>query len=277
MAILRIQKSDNIIFQLLQKNLDATDTVSQQWKEIKVFPMTVKPANLIYSEASRTAITQTTPEEGFIDKYGSQLMQVRMSGTFGLQPRRQGILVKDGYTRLIEFRDEVYRASNRVRQFEGERNIQFLREQKNGNYIYAINYYDFINDEQHCINFTSFVRTLNAIRNPFETTYDLNFTTLGKPIQVTSKDPLLFLLTNISNFTDNATEVLDNAIGILTPAIDVLNFAQEGYDLAVAASSNITTLLVQLGGAIAGQVSSVNTTLSTTATTVEEKWAQIKG
>lgn len=279
MALLRIRKADVIIFELLQKNLNGVDEISRQWKEIKVFAMTVKPSVLTYSEASRVAVTQTTPEEGFIDKYGSQLMQVRMSGTFGLQPRRQGILIKDGYTRLLEFRDEVFRASNRVRQFEGEKNVNFLKEQQNGSYIYAINYYDFINDEQHCINFSSFVRTLSAVRNPFETTYDLSFTTLGKPIQVTIKDPLLILLTNLSNFTDTATGILDDGLLAVQPLVDVLNFGVEAYDLAVAATEDLTTLFVQLGGAIAGQTNAINNAISNSDLSMNPatKFAIIKG
>ena len=284
MATIRIKVSSNIIFQLLQKNLAAQDEAGRQWKEIKVFPMTTLPANLTYSEASRVQITQTTPEEGFIDKYGSQLMQVRLSGTFGLQVRRQGVSLKDGYTRLLEFRDEVFRASNRVRQFAGEKNIAFLKEQTNGNYVYAINFYDFIYDEQHCINFNSFVRTLSAQKNGFVPDYDLSFTTLGRPIQVTSKDPLLILLLGASDLIDKVTSGLDSVATAITPVTDVLNFGVEGLDLLADINTNLATLFTQFGGAIAGQVSNLGNIGANAATTnnapgnaLKNSFAQIKG
>lgn len=154
MATLRIQKADAIVFQLIRRDLKA----NTDWQEASVFAMAVKPTTLRYEYGSRAAIAQTTPDEGFVDKFGSRLTRVSMTGTFGLQFRRQGIEIQDGYTRLLNFRDDVFKRLQQARPTKQDGESRF---------VYSLNYYDFIYDERFAVNLETFTPEVNARRNPF--------------------------------------------------------------------------------------------------------------
>jgi hypothetical protein len=268
MASLSIQTADVVIFQLIRKNLKAPKNSAESvWKEVSTFHMAVKPAVITYTEGSRSVVTQTSPNAGFLDRFGTRLMQVQMTGTFGVQPRRQGLVLKDGLTRLREFRDELFRQS------------QLARQQKTDGtalYVYAVNYYDFINDERCTINFDTFSRTLDARRNAFESTYQLTFTALGEPIEeATTIDPLLKVLLEVNKLFKQADTSLTSVLN--NPVLKGMSEAVEILGVLGGTAMNIADLITKYGSAIVGQITSIQQgTLNSTPNEIG-RIIQIKG
>lgn len=245
MATLRIKTADAIIFQLIRSNLKGVDAPARQWQEVAVYAMAVKPATIRYSDGSRSVINQTEPDAGFVDRFGARLVSISMQGTFGLQPRRSGLLLKDGYTRLLEFRDECFRRSQQARALSTDGAAQF---------VYAINYYDFINSEQFSINLDTFTRDLDARRNAYEPTYQLTFTALGQPIKgVQSRDPLLIVLLAVSGFFDTVTGFVNGVMS--DPTVQAINGVGDLLPALAGTLTNIASLKAMYATAIAGQLS----------------------
>lgn len=246
MATLRIQKADAIVFQLIRRDLKA----NTDWQEASVFAMAVKPTTLRYEYGSRAAIAQTTPDEGFVDKFGSRLTRVSMMGTFGLQPRRQGIEIKDGYTRLLEFRDDVFKRLQQARPTKQDGESRF---------VYSLNYYDFIYDERFAVNLETFTPEVNARRNPFEPTYHLSFTSIGPIQQVQTKDGLLAALLAFSDMLTMAEDGLTGAVDALRalPAVSEIMFGASalltGIETLGETIEKIAALSSMYNGALAGQ------------------------
>jgi hypothetical protein len=254
MAALSIKTADVVIFQLIRRNLRGKDASQRTWKEVRTFEMAVKPAVITYTEGSRSAITQTSPNAGFIDKFGSRLIQVSMVGTFGIQPRREGIEFKDGFTRLQEFKTELFRTSQlaRAQKEDGEGN----------QYVYAVNFYDFINNERFTINLDTLVRSLDARRNPFEPTYQLNFTALGEPIEeATTSDPVLIVLLAVDKLFDEGNKALSTVLN--NSAIRAISGGVELMDALGSSAENIASLITMYTAAIAGQIASLSQGSST--------------
>ena len=249
MAILRIQKADAIIFQLvrldLAKNVSSTDAQKQGlWEEVQVFPMATKPESIDYNYSSRSAITQTEPENGIVDRFGQKLPVVTISGTFGLKQRRVGAVVKDGYTRLIEFRDELFKRSQQARPVTSDSMFgkKYGSDDSGTQYVYAVNYYDYIYDEQWSTNLDNLKIRVDAKRNPFEPTYSMTFTALGDPIKAKTNDGQLLVLQATSDLIDSGELAINNVYTKL------LN---SGPGMAIGAVIGGLTELQYLSGAIA--------------------------
>ncbi len=204
---MRIQKADAIIFQLVRKNVNVENG---KWEETLVYPMSVKPGTLDYDFGGRSAITQTVPNVALVDRFGTKLPVVMMSGTFGLKVRRHGIGLKDGYTRLLDFWD-VFEISHQSRPVD----------KNQPDYIYALNYYDFIYDRKYCINIDTFRVRIDARRNAFEPTYQITFTAIGKPIVIDggSKDSYLKILLATSQIIDGGFTILNEGLDYLSANI----------------------------------------------------------
>jgi hypothetical protein len=247
MATLRIQKANAIIFELLRRDLAEENSV---FEEVKVVSLAVKPSSLRYEYGSRVAITQTVPDRGFVDRFGMRLTKVTMSGTFGLKPRREGIAIKDGVTRLLEFRDEIFKLSQQARQKEADTGHE---------YIYALNYYDFIWDERFAVNLDTFIPEVSARRNPFEPVYQLSFTSIGPVFVVIPKDPILAVLLAIDELLTSGTDALNNAVEKLSEVELVQQIAEMvgALDTLGDVRHNLIALGSQYAAAIAGQLNSI--------------------
>ncbi len=214
MASLRIQKVDAIVFQLLRKNLNETNDQKQDaWEEVKVVSLAVKPATMSYDFGSRSAVLQTEPSAGFVDRYGEKLPRVMMSGTFGVQPRRAGLQIKDGRTRLLEFRDEVFRRSQLARSLDKTTVLGRMlgADGQDKQYVYAVNFYDFINEQFYNVNLDTLRIQTDARRNPIEPTYQIQFTCLGDQISVQTSDPLLLSYLSVYSLGS----AIDSVVGTL--------------------------------------------------------------
>ncbi len=255
MATLRIQQADAIVFQLIRKDQKA----GTDWQEVAVFAMAVKPTTLRYEYGSRSVIAQTVPDQGFVDRFGSKLTRVSMTGTFGLQPRRQGIEIQDGYTRLLNFRDDVFK---RLQQARPE------KQDGESKYVYSLNYYDFIYDERFAVNLETFIPEVSARRNPYEPTYTLTFTSIGPVQTVDTKDGMLSMLLNFSFMLTKAQDGLTGAVATLKgiPAIGAILQGAGAYVTAIDTLSNLAGSLAGLasmyGSALAGQTTMAAGTIS---------------
>lgn len=203
-ASLRVQKGDSIIFQLLRRDVAVSDS---KWEELQVVEMLPKPTVLNYTYAPRNAYYQTIEDQGFIDKYGMAPTGVTLSGSFGIQIRRSGISFKDGYTRFWEFREQIVKLSQRVSPMQSDGKHQ---------YVYAVNYYDFINDEKFAADIRQLGITMNARYNPRERTYSVSVMRIGPLIANTTRDPMLLLLLAADKVLDMATSGLDSLNNLWT-------------------------------------------------------------
>lgn len=248
MAILTsLRKADAIVFQVLRRDMANPES---DWNEFKVVPLAVKPSALRYQYSDRSAETQTVPERGFVDRYGRALTMVTMFGTFGIQPRRAGLIPKDGFTRLVEFRDEVFKLSQQARKRD---------EDGTAEYIYAVNYYDFINNERFAVNLKSFSPDWNARRSTIEAAYQLSFLELGPVIEAETRDPLLRVLLAFDELLERGLSRIEQANDIIRNAPvagDVINVI-EGYlafvDRTGDLVENIAILSMMYRSALAGQ------------------------
>jgi hypothetical protein len=226
MASIRLRKGNTIIFQLLRKNLAGINEPARIWNEIKVVTLAVQPSFIDYNYRGRSQINQTQERSGFVDKYGMLFTQINMGGSFGVKPRRVGLSLKDGYTRLIEFRDEIVKKSNRVNDeldlqemntfaptnFYGQK----LQTDINARYVYAINFYDFINDEMFAIDISTFNIRLDASYNTVLPTYKLGFQEIGDIIKVERKDGVLRAQLAIASVIDSVQNNLDIAVNTIS-------------------------------------------------------------
>lgn len=251
MALIRLQISDAIVFQLLRRDLAATNPQAGKWKEVNVVYLAVKPATLLYSYGSRSVTTQTTPDSGFVDKYGSRLTRVMMQGTFGLQPRRQGATMQDGYTRLLNFR-EMFRLSQQARR---DRTKDGLQQQ----YVYAVNFFDFVNSEMMAVNLDTFDIRTDARVNPFIPTYTLSFSSVGPIIAVVSKDPMLFMLQGIESLISAASDALDQLLqnDAVQAALLGVNAVVDGIEILGGLKTNLGITATLYSQALSGVPNSV--------------------
>ena len=281
MASIRLRKGDYIIFQLLRKNLVGIDEPARAWKEVKVVTLAVKPSYIDYNYRGRSQINQTQERSGFVDKYGMLFTQVNMGGSFGLAPRRVGLSLKDGYTRLIEFRDEIVKKSNRVNdeidQKEGNNSLIFgSTVDVNAKYVYVINFYDFINDEMFAIDISTFNIRLDTSFNTILPTYKLGFQEIGDIIKADTKDGLLQALLFVSSTIDTVQNELDAAVNVIAnnsifqTAEFVLQFGTEFFNQI----DNLSGVLDKYGKAISGVGAGI---AGTTGTSKAIQFSSVKG
>jgi len=250
MAIIRIKKADAIAFQLVKKELTRPGA---QWEEEQVVIMSPKPSIIRYSYGTRSAVTQTVPDMGFIDRYGSRLTTVFMAGTFGIQVRRVGIKLKDGYTRFLDFRDEIFKKSQDAR----------AKTLDNRKFVYAVNFYDFINDERFAVNLNQFDPQIDAKYNAIENTYQLSFMSIGPIFRVIPVDPTLQVLLLVDWLITEGNAGLNDALAwlraapVISQIVTIADLIASGIDIAGQVSANLQILGTLYGSAVAGQVSTL--------------------
>jgi hypothetical protein len=185
---------NHLIFQLVKFN-----TETQKVTEILVNSLVVLPRSISYFYTSRAAITQTRGDKevvGFVDKFGRGLTRVQIRGVFGTMPRRVGLELKNGWTRLVEFRELVFKLSHILQGQETSEN-RYMTLAKAGllqeNDIIAVNFFDFINDERFSVNLDQFQINEDVSSNNLPI-YVLIMTELGEIIETKTSDPTLSVL-----------------------------------------------------------------------------------
>jgi hypothetical protein len=264
MASIRLKKGNIVVFQLLRKNLAGINEPARIWNEVKVVTLALQPSFIDYNYRGRSQINQTQERSGFVDKYGMLFTQVNMGGSFGSKPRRVGLSLKDGYTRLIEFRDEIVKKSNRVNDELDQKELntlaptniygQKLQADVNAKYVYAINFYDFINDEMFAIDISTFNIRLDASYNTVLPTYKLGFQEIGDIIKVDTKDGVLKAQLAVASVIDSVQNDLDIAVNAISGNL-IFQTAELGISFLEDMNFQINNLKVVLssyGAALSG-------------------------
>jgi hypothetical protein len=286
MASIRLKKGNVLIFQLLRKNLAGINEPARIWNEVKVVTLAVQPSFIDYNYRGRSQINQTQERSGFVDKYGMLFTQVNMGGSFGSKPRRVGLSLKDGYTRLIEFRDEIVRKSNRVNDELDLQEMntfaptnaygQKLQADINARYVYAINFYDFINDEMFAIDISNFNIRLDAGYNTVLPTYKLGFQEIGDTIKIDTKDGVLKALLLVSSAINAIQNELDAAADIISnsPIFQTTEFVLAFGEQFFSQIDSLSEVLGSYGNAISGVGKEITTA---TGTNKALEFSSVKG
>ncbi len=125
-----------------------------------------------------------------------------------------------------------------------------------GQYVYAINFYDFINDEMFAIDISNFNIRLDAAFNTVMPTYKLGFQEIGDIIQVATKDGVLKMQLAIASVIDSIQNDLDVAVNTISssPIFQVAELGVSYFDDMNYQLANLATVLSLYGAAIAGTV-----------------------
>lgn len=190
-----------LIFQLVKFNTETNIA-----EELLVHTSAVMPRSIQYQYSSRASIAQTVGSnevDGFRENYGRGLTRVIISGTFGKKSRLVGTQYKSGWTRLLEFRELVFKLSNLI-QGQSKRRIvgvntslyenKFLKDYE----VIVVNFFDFKNNEKFTVNLDTFIIREDVNQNNLPG-YTLTFTELGDVIWTDSKDVVLNTLLNAEN------------------------------------------------------------------------------
>jgi hypothetical protein len=254
MASIKLRKGNSIVFQLLRSNLAGTDEQMRAWNEVKVVTLAVNPASIDYGYKTRSSVIQTSERNGYVDKFGEEFTKVSMEGTFGSKPRRVGLSLKDGYTRLVEFRDEIVRKSNRVNDELDRKENKVELADSPARYVYAVNYYDFINDEMFAIDISTFDIRLNTKDNPIIPSYRLSFTEIGDTIKAETTDGVLRALLFTSEVIDTIENTIDDALSYITDneIFQTADVIVGGIDSLGTQLDNLSVLFTAYSAAVKG-------------------------
>ena len=187
---------DYIVFQLVLFDKD-----TGQATEVEVQPLVVLPSDVQYVYPSRVGIAQTGMS-GFKDEGGLGLIKIILRGSFGHEVRRVGLSLMDGWTRLRNFRERIFKMSHTLNA-TGKRNE-----------ILCLNFYDFVHDEQFAISLDNFTIVASTRHNRLPK-YTLPMTAIGKPIDTISYDPTLTALlaaTEVLNTIMDTANLLMNSL-----------------------------------------------------------------
>lgn len=210
-----ISKLNYILFQLIK-----FDTEKKTATELLVTSLAVFPRNITYQYTSRSAIAQTRGEnevDGFRESYGRGLTRVIISGTFGSRSRLSGTKWKSGWTRLLEFRELVFKLSNiqrgqTKRRIAGVNTAIYEKEFLKDNEVIAVNFFDFHNNEKFAINLDQFQIIEDASQNNLPN-YTLIATEIGDYIYTKTSDPTLLVLLGAENILGEIITKADELIG----------------------------------------------------------------
>lgn len=249
-----ITKLNYTLFQLVKFN-----TETKKAKEVKVIHLAVKPSNIMYQYGTRAAITQTTGDKevnGFKDSFGRSLTRVILRGTFGNRARLTGTEWKSGYTRLLEFREILFKFGNlqkgqTKRKIIGVNSAIYKTNPLNDNEVYVVNFYDFYNQEKFAVNFDQFQIIEDVSKNNLPS-YTIMMTELGEIVTTgfDTADPTLAVLIDA-----------EKVLGYCVNKVDGLMQNIGGYELLQGASKIKTSYdlaLSTLGAGLQGTASLLN-------------------
>jgi len=217
-----IPQLNHLIFQLVLVQLGAKEDQTQaisKFIELEVQELVVLPKEIHYEYPSRVAIEQTLGG-GFRDEGGLGLKKVTLRGSFGHLPRWMGLRMIDGWTRLKNFREKIFKLSHQIDLKEAKKLYglkapwTMLKDHKS---VICVNFYDFLNGEKFSVNLDSLVidETTDSNRLPL---YTITLTAIGEPAvpeKILSFDPTLSVLLK-------AEKLMDTGIGKLNSISDAI-------------------------------------------------------
>lgn len=216
----------NIIFQVIAARKDASGNLIT--KEIEVQPLAVLPSEIGYLLPNRATVTQT-PGGSWKDSYGMGLTQVTISGTFGVRQRLVGGIMKDGYRRMIEFKERIMKWSNtNLKNIDPNPDtlsqMDILLVERLGdwgtldNIVFYLNFYDFYQNEYFSIDLKSMQIIESTQRNNLPM-YTLSLMQLGELIKTISYDPVLISLLFVRDTMAEIQSVFESVEGVAAPFI----------------------------------------------------------
>jgi hypothetical protein len=223
-----IPRVDYVVFQLARVDAKKYRSgESYRAEEVETVYLAALPSEFDYGINSRDAITQTTDKiHTHPFPIGPERCTIR--GTFGYRPREMAGTYMDGWTRLKQFEEDVFKKSK----------IQEVKD--NAQYFYVLNYYDFIWQRFGAINMGSYKVRGNARENTQVPQYSCDFIFTGDLISVNSKDPLLESLSAIfgeDGVLSDLTSLVNEGFEILEPYLSLADLAREAMKTSLKLSS----------------------------------------
>lgn len=247
-------RTNQFIFQVVAaRQLPATvpgENPKIEVREIEVQPLTVKPTSVSYSLVGRTNVIQM-PKHGLIDKHGLGLHQIVLQGVFGTEPRQVGLDLLDGWTRLVLFRDRLFRVYHSITPegalnarlgrmggadlsggwgandtggipFSGD--LAFNNPYQEGD-VYMINFYDLYFEEAYCVDINSFKINEDYTRLGLPA-YTLGMVAVGPPVlPEMTYDATLWTTMTVDNVFQRVNELFTSAQTTLAPVMNAINLA----------------------------------------------------
>ncbi len=214
-----IPRINYVAFELIK-----IDIKSQETEQEDVIYLAVKPSQFEYRLQGRDAIAQTNTTV-FITKFSLAPEHCRISGTFGNESQYIAGTYMDGWSRLKQFQEDVVKKSKDVS----------IGVSKKGDYIYAINYYDFIFQKFGAINISNWQISGDAQSNTILPKYSCDFAIVGELIKTASKDYLLDMLQRVFGQDGMLKSTLDNVnnyLSVIEPYLSAISLPLEGLGIA---------------------------------------------
>lgn len=187
--LVSLPKLNYILFELLQFQsikVEDSDEPLIRCYSLGIVLMDVQPASMDYDYGSKKNYIFGQGDDNVrVYKGGLLPVKVNFSGVFGHRTISRGIIGRDGFQRLKEF-IELFKNSqgiNKKDQFEND---------KNNNYFYGVNYYDFTNHIWGTADLDRFKVICDSRTSTQVPTYNLSFTIIGDLTDTVNKvDPIL--------------------------------------------------------------------------------------
>lgn len=181
-----------IVFELVSIDIEAAKSQSDyKAKQIDTIYMATMPQRQTSNIQGRDAIAQTT-DDVFVTQFKAAPENVRLSGTFGYQPRLIGGTFLDGWTRLRQFKERI--VLKKLVDYDNTEQT-LISELDQNKIILVVNCYDFYHQRFGSITMQDFRFDIDATRNTNLVNYDFNFRITGDLIETAESfgegDPLL--------------------------------------------------------------------------------------
>lgn len=206
-----IPRINYVVFELIMIDVDKykNNTESYRAQQVETVYLATIPEQFRYAKVARDTIVKTS-DKVFVNKASYQPEKVRISGTFGEKPRLIAGTYMDGWARLRQFEESIVEKS--------KENFQVLY----GQFIYALNYYDFIWQKFGSIDIRSFEMSGNARQHATLPQYSCDFELIGDLIKATEFDLMLNWFNNVfgkNGIVGDATDIVNKGLSAAQPIL----------------------------------------------------------
>jgi hypothetical protein len=183
-----------------------------------------------YSYTSLSTNTKFFGEDNYLnDKGGMAPVQIRLTGTFGYEPIRRGRNIRNGFQRLKEFRDDLFKKINSVTESLVDKTLPTRKR-----YIYQCNFYDMIHHEFLRIDLKKFDPNADGRIHTKLHFYTINLEGIGPIVDVQGKDLLLKLIKGaikVEEIRENVEKEIEEWIRSIPVIGDIYGFSNNMLDV----------------------------------------------
>lgn len=193
MALKNLPQLQYVLFEAIRFPIiigdDGTETLGPpEQDKVLLLDRVYTSANYDYQALSTN--TKFFGEDNYLnDKGGMAPVQIRLTGTFGFAGIRRGRTVRNGFQRLKEFRDELFKKINSVKESLVDKTLPTRKR-----YIYQCNFYDMINHEWMRIDLKKFNPNADGRIHTKVHFYTMTLEGIGPIIDIQGKDILIKLI-----------------------------------------------------------------------------------